>query len=132
MNSYIDEFNNFYYKNIFEQFSSNLKEIYDIKYKKYIDISVEYHTQIKENEHILENNDNLSEEKKSEIQQIIDSLKDEQQNQIAKIEDEFNRLIVTKVNEFKINSFKNNSGIQLIEEQLKLDIYSLINNSFYS
>ncbi len=132
MNSYIDEFNNFYYKNIFEQFSSNLKEIYDIKYKKYIDISVEYHTQIKENEHILENNDNLSEEKKSEIQQIIDSLKDEQQNQIAKIEDEFNRLIVTKVNEFKINACKNNSGIQLIEEQLKLDIYSLINNSFYS
>ena len=132
MNSYIDDFNNFYYKNIFEHFASNLKEIYETKYKKYIDISVEYHTQIKENEHILENNDNLSEEKKLEIQQIIDSLKDEQQNQIAKIEDEFNRLIVSKVNEFKINSFKNNSGIQLIEEQLKLDIYSLINDSFYS
>ena len=132
MNSYIDDFNNFYYKNIFEHFASNLKEIYETKYKKYIDISVEYHTQIKENEHILENNDNLSEEKKAEIQQIIDSLKDEQQNQIAKIEDEFNRLIVSKVNEFKINSFKNNSGIQLLEEQLKLDIYSLINDSFYS
>jgi len=131
MQSYMDEFNNLYYKDIFEQFSSGLKEIYDNKYKKYIDISIEYHNQIKENEHILENNDNLSEEKKIEIQQIIDSLKDEQQNQIAKIEDEFNRLIVSKVNEFKINSFKNNSGIQLLEEQLKLDIYSLINESFY-
>ena len=131
MQSYMDEFNNFYYKDIFEQFASNLKEIYDNKYKKYIEISVEYHNQIKENEHILENNDNLSEEKKAEIQQIIDSLKDEQQNQIAKIEDEFNRLIVSQVNEFKINSFKNNSGIQLMEEQLKLDIYSLINESFY-
>ena len=131
MQSYMDEFNNFYYKDIFEQFASNLKEIYDNKYKKYIEISIEYHNQIKENEHILENNDNLSEEKKSEIHQIIDSLKDEQQNQIAKIEDEFNRLIVSKVNEFKINSFKNNSGIQLMEEQLKLDIYSLINESFY-
>ena len=131
MQSYMDDFNNFYYKDIFEQFASNLKEIYDNKYKKYIDISIEYHNQIKENEHILENNDNLSEEKKNEINQIIDSLKDEQQNQIAKIEDEFNRLIVSKVNEFKINSFKNNSGIQLMEEQLKLDIYSLINESFY-
>ena len=131
MQSYMDEFNNFYYKDIFEQFASHLKEIYDDKYKKYIDVSIEYHNQIKQNEHILENNDNLSEEKKNEIQQIIDSLKDEQQNQIAKIEDEFNRLIVSKVNEFKINSFKNNSGIQLIEEQLKLDIYSLINESFY-
>ena len=131
MQSYMDEFNNLYYKDIFELFSSGLKEIYDNKYKKYIDISIEYHNQIKEKEHILENNDNLSEEKKIEIQQIIDSLKDEQQNQIAKIEDEFNRLIVSKVNEFKINSFKNNSGIQLLEEQLKLDIYSLINESFY-
>ena len=131
MQSYMDEFNNFYYKAIFDQFSSSLKEIYDNKYKKYIDISVEYHTQIKEKEHILENDENLSEEKKTEIQQIIDSLKDEQQNQIAKIEDEFNRLIVSKVNEFKLNSFKNNSGIQLMEEQLKLDIYSLINESFY-
>ena len=131
MQSYMDEFNHFYYKDIFEQFASHLKEIYDDKYKKYIDVSVEYHNQIKQNEHILENNDNLSEEKKAEIQQIIDSLKDEQQNQIAKIEDEFNRLIVSKVNEFKINSFKNNSGIQLLEEQLKLDIYSIINESFY-
>jgi len=120
----MDEFNHYYYKDIFEQFASKLKEIYDQKYTKYIEVSVEYHTQIKKNEHILENTDNLSEEKKEEIQQIIDSLKDEQQNQIAKIEDEFNRLIVAKVNEFKLNSFKNNSGIQLMEEQLKLDIYS--------
>ena len=131
MQSYMDEFNNYYYKDIFEQFASKLKEIYDQKYTKYIEVSVEYHTQIKKNEHILENTDNLSEDKKEEIHQIIDSLKDEQQNQIAKIEDEFNRLIVAKVNEFKLNSFKNNSGIQLMEEQLKLDIYSLITESFY-
>jgi len=131
MQSYMDEFNNFYYKDIFEQFASKLKDIYNLKYTKYIEVSVEYHTQIKKNEHILENTDNLSDEKKEEIQQIIDSLKDEQQNQIAKIEDEFNRLIVAKVNEFKLNSFKNNSGIQLMEEQLKLDIYSLITESFY-
>ena len=131
MQSYMEEFNNFYYKDIFEQFASKLKDIYNQKYTKYIEVSVEYHTQIKKNEHILENTDNLSDEKKEEIQQIIDSLKDEQQNQIAKIEDEFNRLIVAKVNEFKLNSFKNNSGIQLMEEQLKLDIYSLITESFY-
>ena len=92
---------------------------------------LEYHSQIKENEHLLENHPEYSEEKKAEIQQIIDSLKDEQQNQIAKIEDEFNRLIVSKVDEFKIKSFKNNSGILLIEEKLKLEIYALINESFY-
>ena len=131
INKYISEFNNIFFKEIFEQFAQNLKDIYDTKYKKYIEVSLEYHHQIKENEHILENHDDFSEEKKEEIQQIIDSLKDEQQNQIAKIEDEFNRLIVSKVNEFKIDSFKNNSSILLIEEKLKLDIYSIINESFY-
>ena len=128
---YMDQFNNFFFKEIFEQFTSNLKEIYDNKYKKYIEVSLEYHHQIKENEHLLENHEDYSEEKKSEIQQIIDSLKEEQQNQIATIEDEFNRLIVSKVNEFKIDSFKKNSGILLIEEKLKLEIYSIINESFY-
>ena len=131
INQYISQFNNFFFKEIFEQFALNLKDIYDTKYKKYIEVSLEYHHQIKENEHILENHADFSEEKKEEIQAIIDSLKDEQQNQIAKIEDEFNRLIVSKVNEFKIDSFKNNSGILLIEEKLKLDIYSIINESFY-
>ena len=130
MKDYIEDFNNYYYKEIFENFSSTLKEIYDNKYKKYIDTSIEYHHHIKENQHILENEDDLTDGRKMEIQQIIDSLKEEQQNEIAKIEDEFNRLIVNKVNEFKINSFKNNSGIQLMEEKLKCDIYSMINQSF--
>ena len=35
-----------------------------------------------------------------------------------------------KISEFKRNSFKNNSGIQLLEEKVKLDIYSLINEAF--
>ncbi len=132
INNYMDQFNSFFFKDIFDAFASNLKDIYDNKYKKYTEVRLEYHHQIKENEHILEINPDYSEEKKAEINQIIDSLKDEQQNQIAKIEDEFNRLIVSKVNEFKINSFKNNSGILLIEEKLKLDIYSIINDSFYN
>ena len=131
MNEYMNDFNEFYYKEIFEQFSSQLRELYELKYKKYIEIRNEYHTQIKENEYLLDNDENLNEEKKTEIQQTIDSLNEEQQHQIATIEDEFNRKIVDKISEFKLNSFKKNSGIQLMEEQVKLDIYSLINDSFY-
>ena len=131
MNEYMNDFNEFYYKEIFEQFSSQLRELYELKYKKYIEIRNEYHTQIKENEYLLDNDENLNEEKKTEIQQTIDSLNEEQQHQIATIEDEFNRKIVDKISEFKLNSFKKNSGIQLMEEQVKLDIYSLINESFY-
>ena len=97
MNEYMNDFNEFYYKEIFEQFSSQLRELYELKYKKYIEIRNEYHTQIKENEYLLDNDENLNEEKKTEIQQTIDSLNEEQQHQIATIEDEFNRKIIDKI-----------------------------------
>ena len=131
MNEYMNDFNEFYYKEIFEQFSSQLRELYELKYKKYIEIRNEYHNQIKENEYLLENDENLKEEKKLEIQQTIESLNEEQQHQIDTIEDEFNRKIMDKISEFRLNSSKSNSGIQLLEERIKLDIYSLINESFY-
>ena len=126
------EFNLFFYQDIFELFSSSLKELYELKYKKYIEIKNEYHAQIKENEYILENEDNLTNERKEQYQQTIESLNEELQHQIEVVEDEFNKKIMDKISEFKLNSFKHNSGIQLLEEKLKLDVYSLINNAFYN
>ena len=128
---YMNDFNHFFYKEIFEQFSSGLKELYEQKYKKYIEIRNEYHNQIKENEYLLENDDNLTKEKKEEIQQTIESLNEEQQHQIDVVEDEFNKKISDKISEFKLKAFKHNSGIQLLEEKVKLDVYSLINEAFY-
>ena len=130
MGEYVNDFNQFFYKEIFEPFSSELKDLYNMKYKKYIEIRNEYHAQIKENEYLLELDDNLSKEKKEEIQQTIDSLNEELQHQIDVVEDEFNQKISDKISEFKRSSFKHNSGIQLLEEKVKLDIYSLINDAF--
>ena len=132
IHTYMKEFNLFFYKDIFEQFSSSLLELYELKYKKYIEIRNEYHDQIKANEYSMENEDNLTEEKKEEYQQTIESLKEEQQHQIDVVEDEFNKKIMDKISEFKLNSFKHNSGIQLLEEKVKFDIYSLINQAFYN
>ena len=131
INSYLNDFNKFFYKDIFEQFSLDLQELYEMKYKKYIEVRNEYHNQIKENEYLLENDDNLTNEKKEEYQQTIESLNEEQQHQIGVIEYEFNKKIIDKISEFKRNSFKNNNGIQLLEEKVKLDVYSLINEAFY-
>ena len=55
----------------------------------------------------------------------------EQQHQIDVVEDEFKKKIMDNISEFKLNSFKNDSRIQLLEEKVKLDIYSLINEAFY-
>ena len=128
---YISSLNNHFYKDTFEDFSLKLKELYDSKYDKYIMINNEYHSSITEKEYSLQNDENLNEEKKIEMQNIIDSLKEEQKDQIDKIVDEYNNNIILLINEFKQNSFKNNTSIQLLEEYLKLDIYTLINDAFY-
>ena len=131
MNEYIVDLKNQLFKEAFDDFSVKLKDLYDSKYKKYIMVNNEYHSSITEKEFLLENDDNLSEEKKTEIKSIIDSLKEEQKDQIDKIVDEYNNNIILLINEFKQNSFRKNTSVQLLEEQLKLDIYSLINESFY-
>jgi hypothetical protein len=131
MKEFVETLKNHFYKETFDDFSLKLKDLYDSKYKKYIMVNNEYHSSITEKEYLLENEEGLNEEKKIEIQNIIDSLKEEQKDQIDKIVDEYNNNIILLINEFKQNSFKKNIGIQLLEEQLKLDIYSMINEAFY-
>ena len=131
MNRYVNDLNSHFFKSTFEVFSNELKDLYEKKYKKYIEVNDEYHTSIKEKEFLLENDEDLNENQKNEIQQIIDSLKEEEKDQIDTIIDEYNQLIDSKINEFKRTAFKNDCEINVIEEQLKLDIYTMINEAFY-
>ena len=131
INKYVKDLKNHFYKDTFEVFSLELKDLYDRKYKKYIEVSNEYHNNIKESEYHLENDENISEEEKLIMPQIIDSLKEEQKDQIDKITDEYNELIDKKINDFKMTFYKKDFGINLMEEQLKLDIYTMINEAFY-
>lgn len=131
MKEFIGKLNKHFYNDAFEEYSSKLKELYDVKYKKYIDVNNEYYSSIKEKEFLLETEEDLSEEKKAEIQNIIDSLHEEQKDQIDKIIDEYNNNIILSMNEFKQNSFRKNASLQLLEEQLKLDIYTMINEAYY-
>ena len=129
INKYIEAFNKYFYKDIFESFYFKLKRLVDEKYNKYIEISTTYHSQIKEFEFLLE--DEINEEKQKDIQFTIDSLKEEQQHEIDRIEDYYNGVISDKINEFKVTSCKSNPGLELMEEKLKLDIYTIINEIFY-
>ncbi len=129
INQYIDDFNTFFYKDIFENFFLKLKRLVDEKYNKYIEISTTYHSQIKEFEYLCE--DETNEDKKKDILFTIDSLKEEQKHEISKNEDYYNGVISAKIKEFKLTSCKTNPGLELMEEKLKLDIYTIINEIFY-
>jgi hypothetical protein len=127
--NYADQLNKYFYMEMFDNFFIKLKQLYQDKYDNYIKVNEEYHSSIKENEFILECNDNLGEIEKMQIQNIIDCLKEEQKDQIDKIVDEYNSKIKIFIDDFKQNLFKNNVGVQLMEEQLKLDIYTIINDA---
>jgi len=125
----VDQLNNYYYKEIFEKISSQLKKIYDDKYEKYIKVNEDYHSNIIENEFILENEEGLSEDDKAQIKNICECLREEQKDQSNEILYEYNNNIRALINDFKHNFFKTNVGIQLIEEKLMLDIFTMINDA---
>jgi len=126
---YMDEFNEHFYQEVFGNFFNKLKRLIDEKYNKYIEITTEYHSQIKENEFLLDNPD-LKQEEIDDINNTIESLKEEQKHEIDRIDDQYNSMISNKINEFKFNAFKNDVSINVMQEKLTLEIYKLMNNAF--
>ena len=63
------------------------------------------------------------------VEEKLTLLKEDQEHQIGIIEFQYNSLINQKISDFKLTSFKSNVGLQLMEEQLKLDIYHIINDA---
>ena len=110
LNKYVNDFNEFFYKEIFQNFFLQLKKLIDEKYEKYIEISVNYHSQIKENEFLIDP-DSPSEYQEA-IKQSIELLKEDQEHQIGIIEFQYNSLITQKISDFKRTSFKSNVGLQ--------------------
>jgi len=126
----IDNVNKYFYLEMFDNFFLKLRELYQNKFEDYIKVYNEYHSYIKENEFIMKSKENITELEKKQIQNIIDCLKEEQKDQIDLIMDKYNNKIENYINEFKQNLFKNNVDVQLMEERVKVDIYSIINDAF--
>ena len=126
----VDNINKYFYLEMFDNFFLKLRELYRNKYEDYIKVNNEYHNNIRENEFMMESDENITELEKKQIQNIIDCLKEEQKDQIDLIIDKYNNKIKNYINEFKQNLFKNNTDVELMEERVKLDIYTIINEAF--
>ena len=59
---------------------------------------------------------------------MIESLKEEQRNELDEIEDEYNEKIQTFQRNFKANGFKTNPALLLLEEQFRLSMCNKIND----
>ena len=62
------------------------------------------------------------------VQEIIANLREEYNNELAKVDDQFNKFVYEAECKFKNSYLKDNPGIQLMEERFKLDMYNLINS----
>jgi len=109
----------------------------DEKYQKYVEVSKNYQSQIKEMEFLIHggkiivninrNTVDSEDQHRDGIISIVEALKEEQEQELERIEDHYDKLVIEAQNNFKNISFKNNPGVQLIEEKFKLDLYNLIN-----
>lgn len=120
-NNEIDEY---FLKHVFQRFAESIQRIVDEKFKKYAETCKIYQTQIKEMEFLLSDDDQHSES----IGVIIESLKEEKQIEIDRMESHYDNIVQEAVQSFKTYGISNNAGIQLIEEKFKLDMFNLIND----
>ena len=74
LNNYIIDLKKYFYREIFDKLFLNLKDLYALRFKKYIEIKNEYHSSIAENEFLIECEENLNDTNKREISQIIQTL----------------------------------------------------------
>jgi coenzyme F420-reducing hydrogenase alpha subunit len=122
----------YFFQQLFQRFSEQIHKLVEEKYNKYMEVLDNYQTQIKEMEFIINGGILFvildSEDSHQEgIKAVIDALKEEQENELERVEMHYNSLIAEAQNNFKSLSVKTNPGVQLIEEKFKLDMYTLLN-----
>lgn len=119
------EFKENFYSNVIHRLLDNIERLNDERIKKYTDMCRIYNNQIKEMEFLINEDDQHAES----IASILDSLKEEKQQELDRMESHYMNLIDDSIQNFKQFGIKNNSSVQLLEEKLKLDIVSQINKA---
>ena len=127
MDSYVNNFNKSFYEDVFVKFCKQVKKLVDAKFNKYIEITHMYQEQIKEIKSQLTEIEDGSAQCK-ELENVIESLKEEQRNELDEIEDEYNEKIQTFQKNFKTNEYKTNTALLLLEEQFRLSMCNKIND----
>jgi hypothetical protein len=125
LENYNKEFNAYFYQSVFQRFSETIDRLMNEQFKKYTETCRIYQNQIKEMEFLMNDDDQHQES----INSILESLKEEKQQELDRIDYHYQNLIDESISNFKMFGIKNNSGVQLIEEKLKLDMFNLVNNT---
>ena len=119
------EVNSYFFSNVFMRFNETINNIMNERFFKYTEACRNYQNQIKEMEFLINDEDQHSES----INLIVESLKEEKQQELQRMEEHYEGILEEAINHFKISGLRNNSGIQLTEEKYKLEFFNLINEA---
>lgn len=76
--------------------------------------------------------DNLDDDQhKESIELIIANLKDERDSEVELINHKYSKIIQAEVEKFSGRQISGNSAVTLLEEKLKLEIISLVNDTMF-
>ena len=121
ISNYIKDFNNYFYDELFIKFLLQISNIIDKKYENFVEVYEYYNNQIKD----IENKLFDLEDKDPQIKEfcaLIEILKNELDNEVGKIDSNYNNKINDLVIDFKNNYNKSDAGIKLMEEKFKFNI----------
>ena len=125
IDNYIVNYANNIYDNYFMKSSEKIKSILEEKHLKYVEIHKEYCTKMKNIKFLLSIDEDTNDE---EINEILDSMKKEENEIINKMNADYDKLLTHEISNFKKDNLKNFPPI--LEEKIKRDIYSELNKMF--
>ena len=129
LDNYVNNFNTFFYNELFSRFAKQTKALMDEKFNEYIEITKMYQNQIQDIKAQLTEMTNVDSQEYKALENAIESLKEEQRNELDVIEDEYNEKIENAQKNFRQNEFKTNPGVLLLEEQFQLNMCNKISDA---
>ena len=129
LDTYVDKFNAFFYNELFSRFAKQTKQLMDEKFNKYIEITKMYQNQIQDIKSQMNEISNVDSQEYKALENAIESLKEEQRNELDVIEDEYNEKIDNAQKHFRQNEFKSHPGVLLLEEQFRLNMCNKISDT---
>ena len=125
LDDYLNSFNNYIHNDLIKRTIDKIQRIFKEKFDNYKKTNEDYNKDIKE----LEDKKNSIDKDDPQYTSLIiaiDMLKDEMQNELDKFDDQYNAKILKFKNEFQTKEIKNDPGITLLEEQLRLGVINTI------
>jgi hypothetical protein len=125
LDEYLNKFNNYIHNDLIKRTTDKIQRIFKEKFDNYKKTNEDYNNDIKDLED-QKNSINKDDPQYTSLIIAIDMLKDEMQNELDKFDDQYNAKILKFKKEFQTDEVKNDPGITLLEEQLRLGVINTL------